>query len=74
MEDYGPTQAVQSALAGHIEKAAYRAPSLTEQMTMRKAQLEAQLVEVNTVLDGLAKNPEAAELFNAISRLGGLRY
>jgi hypothetical protein len=51
----------------------YRAPSLTEQMIMRKAQLESQLAEVNTVLAGLEKNPEAAELFNAISRLGGLR-
>jgi hypothetical protein len=51
----------------------YRSPSLTEQMTMRKAQLEQQLEEVNKVLAGLEKNPEAAELFNAISRLGGLR-
>lgn len=52
----------------------FRAPSLTEQMTQRKAHLEAQLEEVNKVLAGLEKNPEAAELFNAISRLGGLRY
>lgn len=51
-----------------------RMPSLTEQMTERKARLEAELAQVNVVLAGLEANPEAAELFNAISRLGGLRY
>lgn len=52
---------------------AIRTPSLTEQMTERKARLEVELAEVNKVLEGLSKNPEAAELLNSISRLGGLR-
>jgi chaperonin cofactor prefoldin len=51
----------------------YRPPSLTQMMTERKARLESELEEVNKVLSGLAKNPEAAELFDSISRLGGLR-
>ena len=51
----------------------YRPPSLTEQMTDRKARLEKELEEVNKVLEGLKKNPEAAELLDSISRLGGLR-
>lgn len=51
-----------------------RVPSLTEMMTERKARLENELAEVNKVLAGLERNPEAAELLNSISRLGGLRY
>ena len=68
-ENYAMAQATGSAVIGGD----YRPPSLTEQMQMRKTRLEEELVQVNKVLEGLAKNPDAAELFNAISRLGGLR-
>lgn len=50
-----------------------RSLSLSEQMEDRKRRLEMELAEVNKVIDGLSKNPEAADLLNAISRLGGLR-
>ena len=53
---------------------AIRSPSLTESMTERKGRLEVELAEVTALLERLEANPDAAELFDAISRLGGLRY
>ena len=63
-----------TAECGDIVNQKIRMPSLTEQMQERKQRLEQELAEVNKVLAGLERNPEAAELLNSISRLGGLRY
>lgn len=62
-------QANLAALGGSIRPA-----SLTEQMQSRKAQLEADLAEVNALLEKLEKNPETQEILDGISKLGGLRY
>ena len=70
MNDYNMAQGAIAAPGMPVE---YRPPSLTEQMKARKVLLEQQLEQVNIVLAGLEKNPDAAELFDAISRLGGLR-
>lgn len=51
-----------------------RSQSLTEQLKQRQARAQSEYDEVTALLDKLEENPEAAELFDAISRLGGLRY
>lgn len=66
--------AAEGALRGQVDRIRQQMPSLTEQMRERKARLEAELGEVNSVLQRLEAMPEAAELLDYISRLGGLRY
>jgi hypothetical protein len=70
-ENYAMTQA---KIGGSMIGSPIRAPSLTEMMADRKSRLENELAEVNKVLAGLEKMPEAAALLDSISRLGGLRY
>lgn len=51
-----------------------RSQSLTEQLKQRQARAQEEYDEVTALLDKLAENPVAAEIFDAVSRLGGLRY
>lgn len=46
-----------------------RNPTLTEQLTTRKAELEDRLKEITDALDSLKKNPELENMLNLIAKV-----
>ena len=59
--------------AGQVMCDTIRNPTLTEQLKERQKQAQDEYDEVTALLDKLAENPAAAEIFDAVSKLGGLR-